>query len=139
MPGSLRRVAGERLKPVATLPTQLHLVMDPDERLAAAAGGVVRCMGDTAGLASEATLQLQAAVLAACRKCFGTQTTGKRCEIRLRRSEDRIEVEVTVPECTPPEHEKLAWPGVDEVICEERSGAGVLRLTKFVAAAAKAE
>jgi hypothetical protein len=48
-------------------------------------------------------------------------------------------VEVTVPECTPPEHEKLAWPGVDEVICEERSGAGVLRLTKFVAAAAKAE
>jgi hypothetical protein len=118
----------------------VHLKMDPDVRLAAAAGGAIRCMGDTAGLPTEEIVQLQAAVNGACKKCFATQTTGKPCEIDMRRTADRIEVEVVVPECTPPaEQEKLSWPGVDEVQCEARDHAGVLRLTKFVASAAEAD
>ena len=113
--------------------------MDPDDRLAAAAGGAVRYMGDSAGLSTNAILQLQAAVLAACKKCFMTQKTGKYCDIRLRRTEDRIEVEVLVPECAPPEDNLgLRWDGIDDVHCEARGDSGVLRLTKFIAAAADA-
>jgi len=110
--------------------------MDPDDRLAAAAGGAVRLMGDAAGLATDAIMQLQDAVFAACKKCFRNQTTGKACEIDLERGEDQIRVEVVVPECAAPEHEKAAWPGVDEVQCESRNGSGILRLTKRVARAA---
>jgi hypothetical protein len=114
--------------------------MDPDDRLAAAAGGAVRCMGDSAGLSNDAIAQLQTAVLAACRKCFLTQTTGKRCEINLRRTEDRIEVEVLVPHCVPPQDKSgLSWDGIDDVHCEDRGESGVLRLTKFIATAADAD
>lgn len=110
--------------------------MDPDDRLAAAAGGAVRLMGDSAGLATDAILQLQEAVFAACKKCFRTQTTGKACEIDLERGEDQIRVEVIVPECAAPEHDKPLWPGIDKVECESRNGSGILRLTKHVAKAA---
>jgi hypothetical protein len=97
-------------------------------------------MGDSAGLSTDAILLLQAAVLAACKKCFDTQKTGKHCEINLRRTQDRIEVEVTVPECVPPDDKSgLAWDGIDEVLCEARGNEGVLRLTKFIATAADAD
>jgi len=110
--------------------------MDPDDRLAAAAGGAVRLMGDSAGLATDAILQLQESVFAACKKCFRTQTTGKPCEIDLERGEDQIRVEVIVPECAVPDHDKPMWPGIDKVECESRNGSGILRLTKHVAKAA---
>ena len=98
------------------------------------------CMGDSAGLSNDAILQLQGAVLAACKKCFMTQKTGKHCEINLRRTEDRIEIEVLVPECAPPEDKSgLSWAGIDDVHCEARGGNGVLRLTKFIATAADAD
>jgi hypothetical protein len=114
--------------------------MDPDERLAAAAGGAVRCMGDSAGLSTDAILQLQVAVLAACKKCFAKQQTGQPCEIDLRRAPDRIEVQVVVPECAPPEDKSgLSWEGIDEVQCEARGNAGVLRLTKFITTKADAD
>jgi len=97
-------------------------------------------MGDTAGLPTEEILQLQAAVFAACQKCFGAQTSGKRCAIDLRRAVDRIEVEVLVPGCAPlADDGELSWPGVDEVQCETRGDGGVLRLTKFIVTAADAD
>ena len=118
----------------------IHFQMDPDDRLAAAAGGAVRCMADSAGLSNDAILQLQTAVLAACKKCFLTQKTGKHCEINLRRTEDRIEVEVLLPECKPPDDESgLSLEGIDDVHCEARGESGVLRLTKFIATAADAD
>jgi hypothetical protein len=114
--------------------------MDPDERLAAAAGGAVRCMGDSAGLSTDAIVQLQAAVLAACKKCFAKQTAGKQCEIDLRRTADRIEVQVVVPECAPPEDKSgLSWEGIDEVHCETNGNSGVLRLTKYITTKADAD
>ena len=114
-------------------PNHLYLKMDPDERLAAGAGGAVRCLADAAGLPDEAILQFQASVVSACKRCFGAQSPDKFCEIMLDRLQDRIQVEVTVSECkSPQEKDKLAWPGVDEVRCEPRDDSTVLRLTKFL-------
>jgi len=107
--------------------------MDPDERLVAAVGGAARYLADAAGLGKETILEFQASVLSACKHCFHCHSSGTPCAITLRRELDRLEVEVNLPDTEPPESEKPSWAGIDEVHCESRDHAAILRLTKFVA------
>jgi hypothetical protein len=107
--------------------------MDPDERLVAAVGGAARYMADAAGLGNETILQFQASVVSACKHCFLCHSSGESCGITLRRSLDRLEVEVALSGTEPPDNEKASWEGIDEVQCELRDHSAILRLTKFVA------
>ncbi|MGB7730558.1 MAG: hypothetical protein WBL50_21190 [Candidatus Acidiferrum sp.] len=118
---------------MSTLPHQISLLMDPDERLVAAVGGAARYLADAAGLGNETILQFQASVVSACKHCFHCHSSGIPCGITLRRSLDRLEVEVNLPGTEPPDQVKPAWEGIDEVACETRDHAAILRLTKFVA------
>ncbi len=114
--------------------------MDPDERLAAAVGGVARFLGDGAGLANEAIFELQSSVLLACRHCFQLHVSNSPCEVEFQRLPDRIEMELFLPvEEAPADRRHLSWPGVDEVHCETRGQLAVLRLTKFVTPSPDAE
>jgi hypothetical protein len=118
---------------VSTLPHQISLLLDPDERLVAAVGGAARYFADAAGLGNETILQFQASVVSACKHCFQCHSSGIPCGITLRRSLDRLEVEVALPGTEPPSNEKPSWEGIDEVECESRDHSAILRLTKFVA------
>ena len=121
-------------------PLHVRLRLDPDERLAAAVGGVARFFADNAGLANELILKLQSSVLSACRHCFGLHHSGTPCEVAFHRLPDRIEMELFLPvEEAPVDKGHLEWPGVDEVHCETRGASAVLRLTKFVAPSADTE
>jgi hypothetical protein len=117
-----------------TLPSQNHpiiLQMDPDERLAAAAGGAVRHFGDAVGLEAEATIELQASVLAACRYCFKVQPVAARFQVLFQRLADRIQIELSFPgNDSHLEQAQNAFPGVDEVHAQS----SMLRLTKFIPA-----
>jgi len=108
--------------------------MDPDERLVAAIGGVARYLADAAGLGNDTIVQFQASVVSACKQCFHRHSSDTPCGIILRRSLDRLEVEVSLPGTDPPANAKPSWEGIDEVHCESREQAAVLRLTKFVPA-----
>jgi hypothetical protein len=93
--------------------------MDADERLAAAAGGAVRYMADSAGMENSEILALQAAVVAACKHCFSCHSSAKSCDIALQRLADRIEIELSFPgKETPEGKEKPSIAGVDEIVCE---------------------
>jgi hypothetical protein len=107
--------------------------MDPDDRLVAAVGGAARFMADAAGLGNETILQFQASVVSACKHCFHCRSSGTPCGITLRRSLDRLEVEVAFPDTESTDKEKPSWEGIDEVACEPREHGAILRLTKFVA------
>jgi len=107
--------------------------MDPDERLVADVGGAARYLADAAGLGNETILEFQASVVSACKHCFRCHSSGTPCAITLRRELDRLEVEVNLPGTEPPESQKPSWAGIDEVQCESRDHAAILRLTKFVA------
>ena len=111
---------------------QISLQLDPDDRLVAAVGGAARYLADAAGLGQEVIVQFQASVLSACRHCFRCHSSDQPCDITLRRSTDRLEVEVALPGSEPPANEKASWAGIDEVHCESRGAAAVLRLTKYV-------
>ena len=111
---------------------QISLRLDPDDRLVAAVGGAARYLADAAGLANEVILQFQASVVSACRHCFRCHSSDDPCGITLRRSPDRLEIEVALPGTEAAESEKPSWEGIDEVHCESREDASVLRLTKFV-------
>jgi hypothetical protein len=117
---------------VPTLPHQIQVQMDPDERLVAAVGGAARYFADAAGLSNEMILQFQDSVVSACRHCFHCHSSATRCGITLRRSLDRLDVEVALPGTESPPAEKPSWAGIDEVHCELRNHSAVLRLTKFV-------
>jgi len=117
---------------VSSLPHQILVRMDPDDRLVAAVGGAARYLADAAGLGNETILQFQASVVSACRHCFHCHASSEQCGITLRRSLDRLEVEVALPGTQPPPNEKPSWEGIDEVECESREHAAVLRLTKYV-------
>ncbi|MGB7844133.1 MAG: hypothetical protein WBL63_00835 [Candidatus Acidiferrum sp.] len=117
---------------MSSLPHQISVRMDPDERLVAAVGGAARYLADAAGLGNEMIVQFQASVVSACNHCFHCHPSGTPCGITLRRSSDRLELEVDLPGTEPQANEMPSWAGIDEVHRETRDHAAVLRLTKFV-------
>lgn len=110
----------------------IWLRIDHDDRLVAAVGGAARYLADVAGLDNEIILQFQASVISACRFCFRCRNSEDSCAITLRRSKDRIDVEVSLDDSKPPLPEKGSWKGIDEVQCEAGANSSMLRLTKFV-------
>jgi hypothetical protein len=89
------------------------MLIDPDVRLAAAAGGVARYLADAAGLDNGAVSALQSETVAACSKGLQQLTEmNQRVAVTVTRSADRIEVVVSRP------------------------GAEVSRLTKYLGASA---
>ena len=71
----------------------MHLQIDPDARLAAAAGGLVRYLADVAGLENDAIARLQSAVIAACSEAFvHLKADHPQLQIMFTRFSDRIEV-----------------------------------------------
>ena len=118
---------------MSTVPHQISVVLDPDERLVAAVGGAARYLADAAGLGNETILQFQASVVSACKHCFQCHKSDAPCGVILRRALDRLEVEVALPAVEPPQEQKKSWDGFDEVHCEMRDHSAVLRLTKYVA------
>jgi hypothetical protein len=118
---------------VPTYPQMIHLQMDADVRLAAAAGGAARYIADNAGLENEAILSLQAAVMSACKHCFRCHSSATSCEIIVLRFKDRLEIDLSFPGKESPEgKEKPALPGVDEVHFEFLEDSARLRLIKFL-------
>jgi hypothetical protein len=118
---------------VPTYPQTILLQMDADVRLAAAAGGAARYFADNAGMENEAILNLQAAVMSACRHCFHCHSSATSCEIILLRFEDRLEIDLSFPGKESPEgKQKPILPGVDEVHCEFFEDSARLRLIKFL-------
>src|SRR6266852_3416058 len=57
--------------PVAAESKSIHMQIDADARLAAAAGGAARYFGDAAGLEDDAIAHLQAAIVSACVAALG--------------------------------------------------------------------
>ena len=79
---------------VATEP-KLHMCIDADARLAAAAGGVARFLADAAGLEGDATTRLQSAVIEACLEAFESLSPADRAiQVRYALYADRIEIEL---------------------------------------------
>lgn len=119
--------------------------MDPDARLAAAAGGAARYLAESAGLANEAVAQLQKSIVAACLEAFEHLTGGRpHLDVTLTLFTDRIEVAVTHEGATSPAlglHQIAgfadhfggsgALDGVDRVQFEAHQGSAVTRLTKY--------
>lgn len=128
----MRRSTGQPKLTVTTLPHQISVRMDPDERLVAAVGGAARYLADAAGLGNETILEFQSSVVSACKHCFHCHSSGTPCGITLRRELDRLEVEVNLPGTEPSDSAKPSWAGIDEVHCESKDHAAILRLTKFV-------
>lgn len=74
------------------------MLIDPDVRLAAAAGGAARYLADAAGLDNGAVSALQTETVEACSK--GLQQlaeTHQRVKVTVTRSADRIDVVVSRP------------------------------------------
>jgi hypothetical protein len=148
------RIAGKPatlrwLQAVATEPKNLHMCMDADARLAAAAGGVARFLADAAGLESDAVARLQSAVIEACLEAF-EHLAGKHphLEIDFTRFSDRLELSLSHEGAGPSvgvhtstgfagkesEHAGNSGtpPGVDRVQYETHGKEIVTRLTKFL-------
>ncbi|HEY6944097.1 MAG TPA: hypothetical protein VI431_03080 [Candidatus Acidoferrum sp.] len=148
------RIAGKPatfrwLAAVAAEPKNLHICMDADARLAAAAGGVARFLADAAGLDSEAVTRLQSAVIEACLKAFD-HLAGKHphLEIDFARFPDRLEVSLSHEDAGPVvglhtiagfSAQKLGHAGnaetpvgVDRVQHETHGKEIVTRLTKYL-------
>lgn len=134
------------LRAVATEPKNLHMCIDADARLAAAAGGIARFLADAAGLEGEAVNRLQSAVIEACLEAF-EHLAGKHphLEIDFARFSDRLEVSLTHEERGPAigmhtitgfaakNLEQAGTPaGVDRVQHETHGNEIVTRLTKYL-------
>jgi hypothetical protein len=74
----------------------IELQIDPDVRLAAAAGGAARYFAESAELSSDAVAELQKSVVAACREAFG-HLVGEHPHlvVALMLFADRIEIAMT--------------------------------------------
>jgi len=135
---------------VATEPKTLHLQIDADGRLAAAAGGAARYLADAAGLETDATMQLQFSVVTACIESFDHLTDARsHLEITLTRFPDRIEVALCfqgesspalgldaiagfAPHSGTGEGSRSVFAGVDRVQYESHKGEAVTLLTKYL-------
>ena len=124
----------------------IELQIDPDARLAVAAGGAARYLAESVGMQSEEAMELQKSVVAACKEAF-EHLTGEHPHlvVTLSTFADRIEIAMT--------HEGSADPavgldriagfanqrggsgglgGVDRVQYETHDGLAVTRLTKYL-------
>ena len=122
-------------------PTSVSLQIDADSRFAAGAGGVARYFGDSSGLESASTSQLQSAVVAACQEAFEHLTPEHpHLTVTFTRHADRIEVAIS--------HEGESAPavgldtiasgaatldGIDRVQYETLGSRTVTLLTKYLA------
>ncbi|MGC1486052.1 MAG: hypothetical protein WA789_19865 [Candidatus Acidiferrum sp.] len=124
----------------------IELHIDPDARLAAAAGGATRYFAESAGMLSGAVAELQKSVVAACQEAFEHLTgVHPHLVVTLAVFPDRIEIAMS--------HEGSAEPavgldriagfahqlgnagglgGVDRVQYEAHDGLAVTRLTKYL-------
>ncbi|HKN77233.1 MAG TPA: hypothetical protein VJW94_18800 [Candidatus Acidoferrum sp.] len=124
----------------------IELQIDPDVRLAAAAGGAARYLAEAAGLTSEEAAELQKSIVAACEETF-EHLTGERqrLQVRLSRFPDRIEVALAHEGGSEPAVglDRIAGfatqigasgglGGVDRVQYETRGGLAITRLTKYL-------
>ena len=134
---------------MTTEPKNLHLCIDADARLAAAAGGVARFLADAAGMESEAVSRLQSAVIEACLEAF-EHLAGKHphLEIDFARFSDRLEVSLSHENAGPamdmhtvtsfaakslePSGNPGMQAGVDRVQYETHGKEVVTRLTKYL-------
>jgi hypothetical protein len=134
---------------VATEPKNLHMSIDADARLAAAAGGVARFLADAGGLEGDAVARLQSAVIEACLEAF-EHLAGKHphLEIDFSRFTDRLEVSLSHEDAGPTvgmhtitgfaakelgrPGESAAPAGVDRVQHETHGNEIVTRLTKYL-------
>jgi hypothetical protein len=124
----------------------IQLQIDPDARLAAAAGGVARYLAEAAGLTSDAVVKLQTSIVAACEEAFA-HLVGQHphLNVTLTRYPDRIEVAMAYEGGDEPAVglDRIAGfadqlgnsrglGGVDRVQYEAHDGLSVTRLTKYV-------
>jgi hypothetical protein len=141
--------------PVATEAKSMHMQIEADARLAAAAGGAARYFADAAGLEGPAIADWQTAVVAACKEAFERLTREHpRLDVSFTRLTDRLEVALSREGDTSPAvgldslagfasqsgNEEGKAPGrspvlggVDRVQYETRDGMAVTRLTKYIA------
>jgi len=106
--------------------------LDEDDRLVAAVGGVARYLADAAGLSSDLIVEFETAVLAACKHCLHGYRLSAPCGVTLRRSLDRLEVEITLPGLELPTGQPPSWQGIDELRSDREQGGTRVHLTKFV-------
>ena len=135
---------------VATEPITLHLQIDSDPRLAAAAGGVVRWLAEAAGLETAVIAQLQSTIIAACSEVFEHLAPDHpRLEISFTRFADRMEVALSHRGESSPAvgldtiagvaaggggmgTSSGAFAGFDRVQYESHGGEAMTRLTKYL-------
>ena len=126
----------------------LHMTIDADARLAAAAGGVARFLAEEAGLETNAVSRLQSTIIEACKEAF-QQLLGNHAhlEITFARFSDRLEVSLSREgELSSSDRPEPAQPlagqkgkslansplaGVDRVQYETHGKEFVTRLTKY--------
>lgn len=131
--------------PVATEFKTIHLRIDADARLAAAAGGAARYFGDAAGLESDAIAHLQAATVAACVDAFAHLTQQHPyLDVTLTRLADRIEIALSYdregnsargpnPNAGSVAGSRETIEGIDSIQHQTRGGLIVKLLIKYVA------
>jgi hypothetical protein len=131
--------------PVATDFKSIHLQIDADARLAAAAGGAARYFGDLAGIENDALAHLQAATVAACVDAFAHLTQlHPYLDVTLTRLADRIEIALSYegegnsargpnPKAGLAGRSSPKIKGIDSVRHESRGTLAVTLLTKYVA------
>ena len=122
----------------------LHMRMDADVRLAAAAGSVARFLADAAGLENSVIAKLQSTVIVACTEAF-EHLTRKHPQLDLDfcRYADRIEIALSHEGETSPAAGRAKSPaesapgsaalaGVDRVQYETHGSEVITRLTKYL-------
>ena len=76
---------------VASEPKRIVVCLDADPRLAAAAGGAVRNLAESAGMSEEVCREFQEATVRATLQVFESHNSGRHI-IEFLRFEDRVEV-----------------------------------------------
>ncbi len=124
----------------------IELQIDPDARLAAAAGGAARYFAESAGILGEAVAELQKSVVAACQEaCEHWVGNHPHLGVTLAVCADRLEIAMTHQGTGEPAVglDRIAGfasqlggsaglGGVDRVQYEAHDGLAVTRLTKYL-------